>query len=67
MPEVRDEMDETQQAIFQSGTDVGLLTRDLFPGGVDASPVDYFHYQQSVVDTQKYIQEGQKVIYEAAF
>ena len=60
-------MDETQQAIFQTGTDVGMLARDLFPGGVDASPVDYFHYQQSVADTQKYIQEGRKVIYEAAF
>jgi len=67
MPSVRDEMDETQQAIFQTGTDVGMLARDLFPGGVDASPVDYFHYQQSVADTQKYIQEGRKVIYEAAF
>ncbi len=67
MPEVRDELEEAQQAIFQTGTDVGMLARDLFPGGVDASPVDYFHFQQSVADTQQYIREGRKVIYEAAF
>lgn len=67
MPQVRDEPGEEQQAIFQSGTNVGMLARDLFPGGVDASPVDYFHYQQSVADTQKYLQQGRTVIYEAAF
>lgn len=67
MPELRDEADENQQAIFQAGTDVGMLARDLFPGGVDASPVDTFHYQQSVADTARYIAEGKTVIDEAAF
>ena len=66
-PGLRDEEDEGQQAIFQSGTDVGMLARNLFPGGVDASPVDSFHYQQSVADTSRYISEGKTVIYEAAF
>jgi hypothetical protein len=49
------------------GTNVGLLAQQLFPGGVDASPVDAFHYQQSVADTSAYIAEGSQVIYEAAF
>jgi hypothetical protein len=66
-PDVRDEMDEEQQAIFQRGTDVGKLAEQLFPGGVDARPKDTFSYQQSVADTAKYIVEGHKVIYEAAF
>lgn len=66
-PDVRDEMDEEQQAIFQRGTDVGKLAEQLFPGGVDARPKDTFSYQQSVTDTAKYIAEGHKVIYEAAF
>ena len=44
-----------------------MLARNLFPGGVDASPVDSFHYQQSVADTSRYISEGKTVIYEAAF
>lgn len=66
-PDVRDEMDDDQQAIFQQGTNVGMLARELFPGGVDASPATPFLYQQSVADTARYIQEGQTIIYEAAF
>lgn len=66
-PDVRDELDDEQQAIFQRGTDVGKLAEGLFPGGVDARPKDTFSYQQSVADTSRYIAEGKKVIYEAAF
>lgn len=66
-PNVRDEMDEEQQAIFQRGTDVGKLAEELFPGGVDSRPKDTYSYQQSVADTARYIAEGRKVIYEAAF
>ena len=67
MPEVRDEEEEAQTAIFQQGTNVGLLAQQLFPGGVDASPENYFSYQQSVADTARYISEGHTIIYEAAF
>lgn len=66
-PEVRDEMDEEQEAVFQRGTDVGKLAEQLFPGGVDARPETPFSYQQSVADTAKYIAEGRDIIYEAAF
>jgi hypothetical protein len=66
-PEVRDEESEQQTAIFQSGTNVGLLARQLFPGGIDASPIDAFHYQDSVYDTAEYIKQGHSIIYEAAF
>ena len=67
MPEVRDEEDEATAAIFQQGTDVGMLARQLFPGGVDATPPSAFEYQKAVFNTAKYIAEGHKVIYEAAF
>ena len=56
-----------QQAIFDRGTSVGELARQLFPGGTDASPASPFLYQQSVAQTQKLIDEGVKIIYEAAF
>ena len=67
MPEVRDEEDEAQTAIFQRGTNVGLIARQLFPGGVDASPVNAYSYQKSVADTARYIGLGHTIIYEAAF
>ena len=67
MPLERDIEDEAQTAIFQQGTDVGILAQQLFPGGVDASPENYYSYQRSVADTARYISEGQTIIYEAAF
>jgi hypothetical protein len=67
MPHLKDEMSEAQANIFSSGTNVGELARDLFPGGVDASPATAYEYQQSVADTAAYIAAGHKIIYEAAF
>jgi len=66
-PTVRDEQDEALTTLFQSGTDVGLLAQKRYYGGIDASPIDAFHYQQSVYDTANLITRGAKVIYEAAF
>ncbi len=66
-PKLADEADEAKAAIFQTGTDVGVLARQLFPEGIDASPPTYFQYQRSVADTEKYIRKGVNVIYEAAF
>jgi Holliday junction resolvase-like predicted endonuclease len=67
LPDLRDELEESQTAIFQTGTNVGLLARKLFSGGVDASPPEPYFYQQSVADTYQYIKQGVTVIYEAAF
>jgi hypothetical protein len=32
-PDLRDPVSQTQEAIFQSGTDVGITAQGLFPGG----------------------------------
>jgi hypothetical protein len=66
-PELRENIQEKKATIFLQGANVGQLARELFPGGIDASPEGHFYYQQSVVDTEKYIAEGHKIIYEAAF
>jgi hypothetical protein len=65
--ELRNPEDETGQSIFSSGTNIGVLARDLFPEGVNAEPPDSFSYHISVEQTQKLIQEGAKIIYEACF
>jgi len=65
--ELRDELDLSQEAIFRTGKMVGELARGLFPGGVNASPPDPFHYQDSIQLTRNLIAEGTEVIYEAAF
>ena len=64
---LRDEMSAAQAGIFSMGTNVGEVARGLFPGGLDASPIDAFHYQQSVADTATYLAQGHTIIYEAAF
>jgi len=64
---LKDEISAAQQAIFSRGTNVGELAQGLFPGGVDASPADYYKFQESVVKTQELIAAGEKIIYEAAF
>lgn len=66
-PELRGEISSGQQAIFARGTEVGKLAEQLFPNGIDARPVDTFSYQQSVLDTEKFIANGYSVVYEAAF
>ena len=62
-----DPQDEATAAFFSQGINAGELARNIFPGGVDASPKDIFHYQDSVVNTKSYIASGKKIIYEAAF
>jgi len=66
-PELKDEEDEEQTAIYSSGTSVGMVARDLFPGGINAEPKDPFSYPESVAKTKTLIETGTKVIYEAAF
>lgn len=65
-PELRDEISDAQQAIFQSGTDVGVLAQQLFPGGVEI-PFEGLSHQQQVELTQAEISRGTKTIYEATF
>lgn len=64
---LKEDASAAQQAIFNRGTDVGTLARQLFPGGIDASPFDSFHYHQSVAFTENAIKENAAIIYEAAF
>ncbi|HRZ28328.1 MAG TPA: hypothetical protein P5295_16085, partial [Spirochaetota bacterium] len=65
-PDLRDELSEAQEAVFRRGHDVGMLARDLFPGGADSSPVNR-DYAGAVERTRELIKGGAKVIYEAAF
>ena len=65
--DLADEVSAQQQAVFDRGTNVGILAQQLFPGGIDASPKDYTQYFQSFKYTQELINNGTEVIYEAGF
>jgi len=66
-PFLRDAVTHAQLDKFSRGTDVGQYALLLFPEGVNAAPKTHFQIQASVALTAKYLAEGQKVIYEAAF
>ena len=66
-PELKNPVDERVQYVKDSGSAVGLLAQQLFPGGVDASPPDSYSYQESVIKTRELIAQGTSIIYEAVF
>ena len=65
-PELRDEITEDQQAVFGIGTDVGILARSLFPGGVEI-PFDGLSISEQLEATADEIKKGTPILYEAAF
>ena len=62
-----DELSEMQKAIFKRGTNVGELAQNLFPGGEVAATGDPPNYEKALKKTEELVQNGAKVIYEAAF
>ena len=65
-PELKDQISERQQTVFDAGTDVGILAQQLFPGGVEV-PYDGLSPEEQVLMTQELIDSGISTIYEAAF
>jgi hypothetical protein len=62
-----DELSEMQKAIFKRGTNVGELAHKLFPGGTIAAQGDPPNYDKALQKTKELMNDGAKVIYEAAF
>lgn len=60
------EVTELQQWIFDQGHEVGLLARELFPGGVEVAE-DHFHSEEALATTARLLAEGATVLYEPAF
>ena len=67
-PFLRDKMLASQLAKFRRGTAVGVLARDLFPGGIDMTPKSPSQYQKRRIETLEALQNPEvKVIYEGVF
>jgi hypothetical protein len=65
--DLRDEVSQQQQALFDQGNEVGVLARSLFPGGKDASVTPGHDYAASIKRTRQILKSGCKTIYEAGF
>jgi predicted RecB family nuclease len=56
-----------QQALFNTGHEIGHLAQQVFPGGIDLSPETYYDFSDAIDQTREAINKGQTTIYEAAF
>lgn len=65
-PELREKPSASQQAIFDSGAEVGILAQQLFPGG-ELIPYTGLTLREQIDQTQKAISAGGSTIYEATF
>ena len=67
-PFLRDKMLASQLAKFRRGTAVGVLARDLFPGGIDMTPKSPSQYQKRRAETLEALVNPEiSVIYEGVF
>ncbi|MBE0662644.1 MAG: hypothetical protein IH597_09265 [Bacteroidales bacterium] len=64
---LRDKLLPEQLAKFKRGTNVGVLARQLFPNGFDASPPIHFQTARAVETTRELVARKHPVIYEAYF
>jgi hypothetical protein len=64
-PELRDELSDSQEAIFITGQNVGILAQGLFPGGIEIT-FDELTLREQLEMTRAEIAKGTKVLYEAA-
>jgi hypothetical protein len=65
--ELKEEISDSQEAVYAQGTNVGLLAQELFPGGIDLSPEDYTQFGKAVEETKKVLANGETALYEPAF
>lgn len=65
--QLKDPTPPSLQAVFDQGTNIGVLAQRLFTNGVDASPENHFKMVESVGKTLDFISQGETIIYEATF
>ena len=65
-PKLRTPPDESQQAIFDAGTEVGLLAQKLFPNGEEII-FKGSSFAKKIKQTRELIENGTETIYEATF
>ena len=65
--DLKPEIDDQTQAVFDLGHRIGILAQEMFPNGKDATPENYSDLKPSIENTKKWISEKVKTIYEATF
>lgn len=67
-PFLRDKLSMEQRAKFKRGTDVGILARQCFPGGINMAPKAPSQFDKKLVETMRNLSNPKvNVMYEAVF
>jgi hypothetical protein len=64
-PDLKPEVSESQQFLFDSGHEIGKYAQQYFSGGIEIE-TDYFRFDKATEDTRKAIDQGHNVIFEAS-
>jgi hypothetical protein len=62
--DLMDEVEPSQQAIFDQGHEIGVLAQSLYPGGLLIAE-DHLHMDDAIRATEKAVKRGIQTIYEA--
>ena len=65
--DLKPEIDDQTQAVFNLGHRIGTLAQEMFPNGKDATHENYSNLKPSIENTKKWISEKVETIYEATF
>ncbi len=65
-PELKDDIPPSREAVFETGAEVGILARGLFPGGINI-PYERDGIKKQAELTKHAIEKGISTIYEASF
>ena len=65
--DLKPEIDDQTQAVFDLGHRIGTLAQQMFPNGKDATPENYSNLKPFIENTKKWISEKVETIYEATF
>jgi len=66
-PNLEDPISESQQAIFDGGSNVGVLAQQLFPEGADLGDYIPGNFPKAFSETARLLNEENTIIYEAGF
>ena len=63
-PDLKPEITEAQQHLFDTGHEIGELAKEYFKGGVEIT-AEYYEIDKAIGSTEDAIRQGEDVIFEA--
>ncbi|MFC1578246.1 DUF2779 domain-containing protein [Thermodesulfobacteriota bacterium] len=63
-PDLKPEVSEAQQHIFDTGHEIGELAQEYFPSGIEITE-EYYEIDKAIKSTEEAVSKGEKFIFEA--